>query len=384
MVARNADKPEHRRMLFRIGINLGDVMHDETRIYGDGINVAARLQEVAEPGGICISRQVFDHINQAVKADFQALGPRRFKNITRPVDVFVLLPSGRNAPPAVSPVQQITFCTAPDGVRLAFSKIGRGPALVKTGNWMTHLEYDLESPIWRHLYRELAREHTLIRYDARGNGLSDRTVDNISFDAFVADLESVIDAAQVPRFALLGISQGCALAIVYAVRHPERVSHLILYGGYAVGRGKRARSAAEREEQAAMMTLLRLGWGKEDPAFRQLFTSQFIPGGTKEQADWFNELQRITVSPETAARMIEATDQLDITGLLPQVSVPTLVLHARDDARVPFEAGRRMAAGVPGARFVTLQGRNHLFLENEPAFGQFLEHVRTFLRSEER
>jgi Adenylate and Guanylate cyclase catalytic domain len=138
MVARNADKPEHRRMLFRIGINLGDVMHDETRIYGDGINVAARLQEVAEPGGICISRQVFDHINQAVKADFQALGPRRFKNITWPVDVFVLLPAGRNAPSAVSPVQQITFCTAPDGVRLAFSKIGRGPALVKTGNWMTH------------------------------------------------------------------------------------------------------------------------------------------------------------------------------------------------------------------------------------------------------
>jgi pimeloyl-ACP methyl ester carboxylesterase len=219
------------------------------------------------------------------------------------------------------------------------------------------------------------------RWASRGNGLSDRTVDDISFDAFVADLESVIEAAQVARFALFGISQGCALAITYAVRHPERVSHLVLYGGYAVGRGKRAGSAAEREENAAMLTLMRLGWGQENPAFRQLFTSQFIPGATKEQADWFNELQRITVSPETAVRMIEATDQIDITTLLPQVTVPTLVLHARDDARVPFEAGRRMAAGIPGARFVTLQGRNHLFLENEPAFRQFLEHTRAFLTS---
>jgi pimeloyl-ACP methyl ester carboxylesterase len=130
-----------------------------------------------------------------------------------------------------------------------------------------------------------------------------------------------------------------------------------------------------------MLTLLRLGWGKENPAFRQLFTSQFMPGATKEQADWFNELQRITVSPETAARIIESTDDLDVTGLLPRVTVPTLVMHARDDARVPFEAGRRMAAGIPGARFVTLQGRNHLFLETEPAFTQFLEQTRAFLAS---
>jgi pimeloyl-ACP methyl ester carboxylesterase len=155
----------------------------------------------------------------------------------------------------------------------------------------------------------------------------------------------------------------------------------VLYGGYAVGRNKRARSAAEREENAAMFTLMRVGWGKENPAFRQLFTSQFMPGATKEQADWFNELQRITVSPETAVRIIEVTDEIDVTPLLPRVTVPTLVMHARDDARVPFEAGRRMAAGIPGARFVTLQGRNHLFLETEPAFGQFLEHTRAFLAS---
>ena len=385
MAARNDEVPEHRRMLFRIGINLGDVIHDETRIYGDGINVAARLEGIAEPGGICISRQVFDQVNRALKADFQTLGPRTFKNIAHPVDVFAVAPLGRGARPgatapnAVDLKQEIHFCSAPDGVQLAYSMIGHGPPLVKTGNWMTHLEYDLESPIWRPLYRELATIGTLIRYDARGNGLSDRTVDDISFDAFVSDLETVIDAAKVTRFALLGISQGCAVAVAYAVRHAQRVSHLILYGGFALGRSKRARSPAEKDENAAMLTLMRLGWGKENPAFRQLFTSQFMPGATKEQADWFNELQRITVSPEVAVRYLEAVGETDVTALLPQVSVPTLVMHARDDARVPFEAGRRMAAGIPGAQFVTLQGRNHLFLESEPAFGQFLEHARAFL-----
>ena len=385
MAARNAEVPEPRRMLFRIGINLGDVIHDDTRIYGDGINVAARLEGIAEPGGICISRQVFDQVNRVIKAEFQALGPRVFKNIVQPVDVFAVAPADRRvraepAPPAAAELtQEIHFCTAPDGVQLAYSMVGQGPPLMKTGNWMTHLEFDLESPIWRHLYRELARASTLIRYDARGNGLSDRTVNDISFDAFVHDLEAVVEAARVDRFALFGISQGCAVAVAYAVRHPERVSHLILYGGYAVGWSKRPRSAAEMEEDAAMLTLMRLGWGKENPAFRQLFTSQFMPGATKEQADWFNELQRNTVSPDTAVRMYEVTGQTDVTALLPRVSVPTLVMHTRDDARVPFDAGRRMAAGIPGARFVTLQGRNHLFLESEPAFGQFLEHTRAFL-----
>jgi pimeloyl-ACP methyl ester carboxylesterase len=201
----------------------------------------------------------------------------------------------------------------------------------------------------------------------------------VSFDAFVRDLETVVDAARLSRFALLGISQGCAVAIAYAVRRPERVSHLVLYGGFALGFNKRTRSAAEKEEDAAMVTLMRVGWGKENPAFRQLFTSQFMPGATKEQADWFNELQRITVSGEMAARIFATAGDTDVTPLLPQVVVPTLVLHAREDSRVPFEAGRRMAAGIPGARFVALTGRNHLFLETEPAFGQFLEETRAFL-----
>jgi pimeloyl-ACP methyl ester carboxylesterase len=204
-------------------------------------------------------------------------------------------------------------------------------------------------------------------------------VEDVSFESFVGDLEAVVDAAGLKRFALFGISQGCAVSIAYAVRHAERVTHLILFGGYAVGWAKRARSAAEKEQAAAMLTLVRLGWGQENPAFRQLFTSQFIPGGTKAQADWFNELQRVSTSAEDAVRNLIANGDTDVSALLAQVTVPTLVMHSRDDARVPFDQGRRLAAGIPGARFVSLPSSNHLILEDEPAFPRFLEEMRAFL-----
>ena len=181
-------------------------------------------------------------------------------------------------------------------------------------------------------------------------------------------------------FALLGISQGCAVSIAYAARHPERVKRLVLYGGFALGAGKRPRSAADKEQAAAMLTLTRLGWGQQNPAFRQMFTSQFAPDATKEQADWFNDLQRASCSPENAARYLETAASFDVTELLGKVSAPTLVMHARDEVRVPFENGRRMAAGIPGARFVGLQSRNHLILEDEPAAPQFRDEIRAFLR----
>jgi pimeloyl-ACP methyl ester carboxylesterase len=244
---------------------------------------------------------------------------------------------------------------------------------------MTHIEFDFESPVWRRFYRELSRGHSFLRYDARGNGLSDRDVANVSFEHFVDDLETVVDAACIDRFALLGISQGCAVSIAYAVRHPERVSHLVLLGGFSVGWRKRARTAADKEAGDAMLTLMRLGWGQENPAFRQMFTSQFIPGASKEQAEWFNELQRVSASPADAVRNSMAYGDVDVTSLLPQVKTPTLVLHVRHDARVPFESGRRLAAGIPGARFVPLEGRNHIILENEPAHAAFLKELRAFI-----
>ena len=274
--------------------------------------------------------------------------------------------------------QEIHFCLASDGVRIAYAEVGKGPPLVKAANWLNHLEYDWESPIWCHLLQTLASEHQLIRHDQRGNGLSDREVDDISFDAFVRDLESVVDASNLERFPLLGISQGCAISIAYALRHPHRVSRLVLYGGFARGWLKRNPDDAEKFE--AMTTLMRHGWGQENPAFRQMFTSQFIPGGTVEQMRWLNDLQRLTASPDNAVRIMKALANIDLTYLLPQVRIPTLVLHCRSDARVPFEEGRRLAAGIPGAQFVALEGHNHLVLETEPAWTRLLDEIRNFLR----
>ncbi len=232
--------------------------------------------------------------------------------------------------------------------------------------------------MWRHLLQELTKDHSLIRYDERGNGLSDWDVADISFDAFVRDLEIVIDAAGLDRFALLGISQGCAVSIAYAVRHPERVTHLVLYGGYA--RGARKRGSPEAIEQAeAMLTLMRHGWGSENAAFRQIFTSRFIPDATPEQMQWFNDLQRMTASPENAVRIRQVIDGIDVESFLSEITAPTLVLHCRDDAAVPFAEGRRMASLIPRARFVALEGRNHLILEDEPALPRFLEEVRAFV-----
>jgi pimeloyl-ACP methyl ester carboxylesterase len=292
------------------------------------------------------------------------------------VEVYTVEPRRRTD--ALSAQQHIDYCRAPDGVRIAYAKVGQGPALVKTGHWLTHLEYEWESPIWRHLLRGLARNRTLIRYDARGNGLSDWEVDEISLDAWVSDLEAVINAAGVERFPLLGMSQGCAVSIVYAVRHPERVSHLILYGGFAAGLSRRSLQA--REHLAAVATLAREGWGADNPAFRQMFTSLFIPGGTKEQFDWFNEMERKSASPECAYRYLKVCGEVDVRPLLAEVAVPTLVMHVRDDAIVPMKVGREMAAGIPGARFAALEGRNHLFLEQEPAGERFLEEIEFFLK----
>ena len=199
----------------------------------------------------------------------------------------------------------------------------------------------------------------------------------------VDDLAAVVDAVGLERFPLIGISQGCSFSIAYAIRHPERVSQLILYGGFAKG-GLRSGSEIDRQQHEMNTQMIRQGWGQDNPAFRQFFTSLFIPGATKEQMDWFNELQRTTTSPENAARLRDVSGNVDVSDLLGQIAVPTLVLHCRDDGIVPFEKGRRMAAMIPGARFVALEGRNHLILEDEPAWPRFIEEVRNFLATVDR
>ena len=249
---------------------------------------------------------------------------------------------------------------------------------MRAGHWLSHLTYDWENPLRRHSLQNLARDHTLIRYDARGNGLSDWDVDELSLDAWVSDLATVADAAGLEHFPLLGLSQSCAVAITYAVRYPRRVSRLVLYGGFALGRYKR--SPEEREVAKAMATLVTHGWGTDDPAFRQVFTSRMMPGATKEQADSFNELQRRTTSPECAFRYLETVNEFDIRDQLAKVNVPTLVMHVRGDLMHPIEQGRLVAAGIPGARFVALDGQNHTLLPGEPAAVRFGEELELFLQ----
>lgn len=276
--------------------------------------------------------------------------------------------------------QQIRFCTAADGVRLAWTKFGSGPPLVRAGHWLGHLEFDWQNPVWRPWMAELSRDRTLIRYDERACGLSDWNVDEISFEAWVSDLESVVDAAGLARFALFGMSRGAPVAIAYAVRWPQRVSHLVLMGGYA--RGRRRRGIPQYEDESRLdVELVRLGWGRENPAFRRHFTTQFLPDGTLEHIRAFDDMQRVSANAENAVRTIVCSSEIDVSELLPQVSVPTLVLHSRSDARIPFDEGRQIAGAIPGARFVALESRNHILLESEPAWERFWQEMRSFLGS---
>lgn len=389
--AANSDVPEDRRIVFRVGLHVGDVLVDGSDLYGDGVNVASRLEGEAPPGGIVISVNAYDAVVNRVAASYRDMGELTLKNIERAVRAFLvglekLGPLGQSAaePPATAaaakapPVEQrIAFCRAPDNVRLAWASVGSGPPLVKSANWLNHLEYDWESPVYRGLFRGLAQDHTLVRYDARGNGLSDREVDTIDFEAFVSDLETVMDAAGIERAPMFCMSQGCAVGVAFAVRHPERVSRMVLHGGFALGPLRR--SAEETERTRAMMQLMKLGWGTDNPAFRQMFASLFFPDATKEIFDSFNELQRKCISGENAYRYREAVGNIDVRDLLGKVKVPVLVTHSRGDALVPWEFGRTMASEIPGARFVTLPSKNHVLLDSEPAHERLLEETRAFL-----
>jgi pimeloyl-ACP methyl ester carboxylesterase/DNA-binding CsgD family transcriptional regulator len=276
--------------------------------------------------------------------------------------------------------QQIRFVKASDGVQLAWAQSGRGPTLVKAANWLTHLEYELRSPVWRHWLDFLSRHFRLVRYDERGCGMSGWEPKTLTLDQWTADLGAVIDAAQPQgKVILLGISQGATASVNYAIQHPERVAALVLYGGYARGANRRNAGAAA-DAFRAMIDLARFGWGKDNPSFRQIFTSRFIPGGTPEQLQWFNDLCLKTTTGDIFASLYGARAAVDIESSLAAVRVPTLVIHARDDEVIPAAEGRLLAAGIPGAEFVELDSRNHILLEHEPAWSRFQDAVLSFLR----
>ena len=296
------------------------------------------------------------------------LGPGKWRRLVR-----------ASRPAGALPSQQVRYCTARDGTRLAWSSVGAGFPLVKAANWLNHLEFDWNSPVWRHWLRELTRENCLLRYDERGNGLSDWDPANLTFESFVDDLETVVEAAGLDQFDLLGISQGAPVAIAYSLRHPGRIRRMVLLGGYARGWALRLQGddLARRE---AMVTLTKTGWGSDNPAYRQVFTSLYIPGGTPDQLSWWNELQKVSTTPENAVRLQRVLATIDVTRLLSQVTVPTLVAHARNDHVIAFEAGKQLAAGIPGSVFVGLDSANHVLLEHENAWQHFLIAMRRFLR----
>jgi pimeloyl-ACP methyl ester carboxylesterase len=282
------------------------------------------------------------------------------------------------APPVSPPlVQSISFCRTSDGVNIAVATVGDGPILVKTANWLNHLEHDWQSPIWSPMLQRLAARFRLVRYDGRGNGLSDREVADISLAGFERDLEAVIDCLGLQRFALLGLSQGAAAAATFAARHPERVSRLILYGAYAQGRNRRG-SADDSTTAQTMLAMMQQGWGHEDSAFLRAFSSLYLTDASREHIKSFADMQRLSASGAMAVRIRTACDDIDITAVLPDIKVPTLVIHARHDHVAPIEQGRQIAARIPGAKFVILDSENHVPVPGDPAWEVLLSEIEAF------
>jgi DNA-binding winged helix-turn-helix (wHTH) protein/pimeloyl-ACP methyl ester carboxylesterase len=331
--------------------------------------LASRVNSVRRAVGDSGEKQQF--IRTIPRKGFRFVGAVREEKA--PASSAPALPSTSSAARS----QEVTFCRTGDGINLALASVGTGAPMIKVANWLTHVEFDWESPIWSPLLQCLSDRCRLIRYDGRGNGLADREVAEISFDAFVRDLESVVEAAGVKQAAFMGISQGAAVAIAYAVKHPERVSKLIIYGGYAQGRNKRG--DAEAEMARAFLAIMRHGWGDEHSAFMKAFSSIFLPNGSPQQVKWLVDLQRITTTAENAVRIRNTCDEIDVTALLPKVRVPTLVLHCRHDNVAPLEQGRMMAMAIPNAKFVTLESENHVVLADEPAWPRLIAEIDSFL-----
>ncbi len=390
VTAREGGQPSNRRIEYRIGVHVGDIVADEGDIYGNGVNVAARLEAVAEPNTVYISQQAYDQVEARDDIPCAFIGEQVVKNLARPIRIYRVETDSRSSAPAArlpagaapaptDAAREVCFARSADGTMIAYASSGSGPAVIPAATWMSHLDYDWSAPHRAAFYTELARAHRLVRYDQRGNGHSDRDCADVSLDAQVNDIDAVANAAGIERFALYGGSQGGAVAAAYAARHPGRVTHLVLHGAYA--QGWRVRGDAEEiKRREAMQSLIEVGWGTDNPAFHQMMASLFVPGASEAQIKAWIELQRASVLPKTAAALHDANGRFDIVALLPQIKAPTLVTHSRHDAVQPFEVGRKMASLIPGARFVALESRNHVILPQEPAWPRFIAEVINFLR----
>lgn len=381
MIDRESGQPDSRRIQYRIGINLGDVVFDDYDIFGDSVNVASRLEGLSQPGGLCISDIVHQTVVDRIPEPFQDMGGQRVKNISRPIKVWQWTPSFRPVRniPEIALNQRVQFVESADGTQIAWASVGDGPPILKAPNYLNHIEYEWTSQFWGPFLTELARKNRLVRFDQRGNGLSDWDVDDISLDRMTEDMEAVVAAAGLERFALFGISQGAAFSIRYAIEHPEQISCLILLNGFLRGDAKRANPGSDSLFNAAQ-TMIREGWGSPNPIYRNFFTTSFLNDAPKELKESFDELQRVSCSAENALRIFMMNSNLDYAELARRIKVPTLVLHISGDNRIPISEGRMMARMIPGAQFVELPGSSHVILEGKPSFDLFFNEVQNFLQ----
>ena len=380
MSQREADRDDNLRIQYRIGVNLGDIVFDDDDIFGDGVNVAARLEGLAEPGGVCISDIVHQTVLDRLNEPFRDLGGQRVKNISRPIRVWQWTPDAQpvRETPEVAMKQRVQFATSADGTSIAWASVGEGTPVLKAPNYLNHIEYEWISPFWGPFLEEFARKNRLVRFDQRGNGLSDWEVDTISAEAMTEDIEAVVSAAGLERFALFGISQGAGFSVQYAACHPEKVACLVLLNGFMRGRLMR-KSREDETFYATSRLMMREGWGSTNPIYRNFFTSSFLPDASQEIKDSFDELQRLSCNAENAMRIWEMNNYTEFSAIARQIQVPTLVLHMSGDRIVPSREGRLAARLIPGAQFVELPGNNHVALEGQPCFDMFFDEVRAFL-----
>ena len=381
---REKTQSNDKRIWYRIGINIGDVVLDDGDIFGNSVNIASRLESIADAGDVCITSEIFQNIKNLKSFDISHLGEQHLKNISQKVDVYKIkinheeYNQNKENELLTEANQEIRYCSSKDNTIIAYAKLGNGPPLLKAPNFMSSLEHDWRSPIWMHLYRFLAEGNTLVRFDQRGNGSSDLDPLEITFNSFVEDMEAVVNESKIDKFPILGVSQGCAVSIAYAIRNPNKVSHLILIGGFSRGKGQRGDPSYE-EKSKMEQTMILSGWEDENPAFRQYFTTSMIPEGSKEQMDSFNNIMKITTSAKNAAKISSVNDQIDVSDILLKLEVPTLIFHCTDDARVPISEGKFMAANIKNSKFVPIKSKNHVLLETEQGWDLFKEEVTKFL-----
>lgn len=369
------------RIQVRIGIHAGDVTISDGDIMGEAVNIAARLQAEAQPDGILMSRLLADLAGQDLNIALRPEGTRRLKNIARPIETLSVDLSGTESADQrqrMSDSQQIRFCQAVDGARLAWTETGTGAPVVKAPNWIGHLEHDLFVPNIAPILTAISTQHRLVRFDARGNGLSDWDVGEISFERFVDDLEVIFDKAGIDRAPVLGISQGAAVAIAFAARRPERVSAIVMIGSFPTGRALR-QSPKDRERAVALRAMMHASWDDDYPSLRDLIAETIIPDASLEDRRLFAEQMKTMINSENVARYRDVVDYLDIRDLLPRVQAPCFVMHSRKEHMQPVEQGRQTAAGLPNARFVAYDSRNHVFVDYEPCWPQARQDMLDFL-----